>query len=153
MKKIPIKNYMLVIAISVITVLLVFYLIGIYNKGNKLDFITEVKEKKLSQYVIENNNIYIYFSKGNNKELEKNFEQYLINNEVKSNLIYVDLNSTSKDFNSKFNNDFIEVTSSIRIELKNPSLVYLENGKVIDFTTDIQTIDDIKYFIERNNND
>ena len=45
MKKIPFKNYIYVFFIIIITILVVFKLMDIYNKNNKIDFITEVKEQ------------------------------------------------------------------------------------------------------------
>ena len=59
MKKIPFKNYIYVFFIIIITILVVFKLMDIYNKNNKIDFITEVKEQDLQQFVLEKNDVFI----------------------------------------------------------------------------------------------
>lgn len=153
MKKIPIKNYIYAFLIIVVTLLLVFKLMDIYKKNNKIDFITKVNENDLQQFILEKNDVFIYFSKNNNKVLEQDLKKYLDNNEIKNDIIYVDLNDTSKDFEKKFNNNFMEVTSSAYINITNPTLIYIEDGKINDVLVEIKNIDEIKSFIGRNTND
>ena len=153
MKKIPIKNYIYAFVIVVVTLLLVFKLMDIYKKNNKIDFITKVNENDLQQFILEKNDVFIYFSKNNNKVLEQDLKKYLDNNEIKNDIIYVDLNDTSKDFETKFNNNFMEVTSSAYINIINPTLIYIEDGKINDVLVEIKNIDEIKSFIGRNTND
>lgn len=153
MKKIPIKNYVSALLIIIITILLTISLVNIYNKNNKIDFISEIKEEDLNQFIVETNNIFIYFSKANNKQLEQDLEKYLENNEIKNDMIYIDLNNITKDFEIKFNNQFNEVTSSVYCSIKNPALVYIQNSKIADCLNNIDNINDIKTFIKRNLND
>ena len=153
MKKIPFKNYIYVFFIIIISILVVFKLMNIYNKNNKIDFITEVKEKDLKQFVLEKNDVFIYFSKSNNKKIEQELKKYLDNNEIKNDIIYVDLNNTSKDIETKINNNFKEISSTNYISIKNPTILYIADGKINDVLIEINNIDDIKQFIERNKND
>lgn len=153
MKKIPFKNYIYVFFIIIITILVVFKLMDIYNKNNKIDFITEVKEQDLQQFVLEKNDVFIYFSKSNNKKIEQELKKYLDNNEIKNDIIYVDLNNTSKDIETKINNNFKEISSTNYISIKNPTILYIADGKINDVLIEINNIDDIKQFIERNKND
>lgn len=153
MKKIPFKNYICAFLITIMTLFVVFNLIEIYNNNNKIDFMTEVKEEELQQYIVENNNIFIYFSKGNNKKIEDELEKYLENNEIKNDIIFVNLDKVSKDFELKFNSSYKEVTSSVYYNLKNPTIVSIKSGKIVNYLNKLNNIDDIKQFIERNTND
>ena len=146
MKEIPIKNYIITIIISLLTIVLVFSLMNKYNtRNNKLLFLSEVKEDNLNEFITEKNDIIIYFSKNKHKELDSELEKYLQNNEVKNNIIYVDLNNVSKHFDDDFSKNY----STTLIDIKDPTLVIIEDKKVTNYLSDMQNINDIKNFIER----
>lgn len=146
MKKVPIENYIAIILISISIVGIVYLLMDRYrHEHSKIDFLTEVSEKDLSQFILEKNDVIIYFTKNTDKELSKDLEDYLLNNEVKNNIIYVDLNTVSKKFEKNFNKKF---SPSTYYKIGNPTLMYIEDGKVAYYLTDIDNIKQIKTFIK-----
>ncbi len=136
------KKYLLAIIISVITVVLVFGLMNIYNSNKKLVFLTEVKQADLGQFITEKNDIIIYLTKNNNKELTKSLEEYLENNEIKNNIIYIDLNAVDKNFE----NELEQYGASIK--LNDPTIINIVNGKVANYDNNIEGIEEIKEFLE-----
>lgn len=150
MRQIPMKNYVIAIIISIITVGLVFYLMNIYNsRDSKIDFIDEVSEKDLDYYVAERSEILIYMTSAKKaKNIEKEFKKYLNKKVSKDNYAYIDLNEVSKDFKDNFNDKY---SKSNKIEITDPSLILIENGRVEDSLINIKEFKQIKDFIERSN--
>ena len=149
MRKIPIKNYIIALIISLLTVVVVLDLMSIYNnRDTKIKFITEIKDKDVNYYIAENNDTLIYFSSGKKaKNIEKEFKEYLKDKEF--NIIYIDLD----DINDNFKRDFISiyVPVSYKLEITDPSLILIENKQVSNYLTNINDFTQIKDFIERSN--
>lgn len=149
MRQIPIKNYIIAIIISVLTICLVFYLMNIYNsRDTKINFIDEVSESDIDYYITERSEIIIYMTSAKKaKNIEKEFKKYLKNKTSKDNYAYIDLNNVKKDFKDNFINKY----SENKIVITDPSLILIENSKIKDSLTNIKEFDQIKQFIERSN--
>lgn len=149
MRQIPIKNYIIAIIISVLTICLVFYLMNIYNsRDTKINFIDEVSESDIDYYITERSEIIIYMTSAKkSKNIEKEFKKYLKNKTSKDNYAYIDLNNVKKDFKDNFINKY----SENKIVITDPSLILIENSKIKDSLTNIKEFDQIKQFIERSN--
>ena len=85
MRKIPLKNYIILGIIIVVSVFAVLYFNQLYkNTKNSdtilYDFIKEVKPYELDNYIIENPNFIMYISSriSSNKTFEKKFKNFLM---------------------------------------------------------------------------
>ena len=151
MRKIPIKNYIIAIIISILTVGLVLKLTDIYNsQQHKINFITEISEKDLDYYVAENNDVLIYMTTNrNSKEINKQFKKYLKNKEI--DIIYIDLNEVSDDFKDNFRKKYFPKYYSNTFIITDTTLVLIEDGMISKNLYNITDFEQIKEFIERSN--
>lgn len=153
MKKIPITNYFLSLIIGLITVVLVFYIMDRYNNRlTEINFINEVKEADLDYYIAENNNVLIYMTSGkNSRTIDKEFKKYLKNRDIKEKIIYVNLNDVSATFKDKFGKKYVPLSASYKLYINDPTMIFIENGQIEYWLTDIKEFEQIKLFIERSN--
>ena len=94
-KKIPIKNYFIVVLIAILTISLTFCLMITYNnkEKNTLSFVSQVKENELDSYITERQEVVIYMASSNNKnikELEKDLKKYTEEKNLKDFYVYLD---------------------------------------------------------------
>ena len=151
MRQIPMKNYVIAIIISVITVGLVFYLMNLYNnRDNKIKYINEVTETDLDYYIAENNDTFIYMTTNkNNKKLNKEFKKYLKNKEL--NIIYVDLNNVSGHLKKDFINKYYPKHYSSTFVITDSSFVVIEDSKIAAGVSKVTDFKQVKDVIERSN--
>ena len=70
MRKIPMKNYIILLAITIVTILLVVYLVNLYqtkkdyenNVNHRMTFLKEIKVEDFDNYITENPEGFIYLS-------------------------------------------------------------------------------------------
>jgi|GEM_PF-3782705 len=155
---IPKKNYMIVLIISILTLLLIFGLKNIYEKNQvinneTLDFMSEIKENELKTFIIENHEAIIYLSSSNNETLdsfESKLKNYVLNNNLEKTIVYIDLSKVSDKFYENFNKQYFNNKQIIVFE-KEPSLLYIKEGKVVDYLSVSKSkinIDIVKEFVE-----
>ena len=92
-KKVPIKNYVILVVIVLLTVAVVFYIRDWYNTTKEYyaqnsvitQVVREIKSEEISNYTLENQKFVLYVASGRNTEL-KNFE-----NDLKSLIQKMDL--------------------------------------------------------------
>lgn len=155
-RKIPKKNYIILIILSLITLLLTFFLVNKYKDDfydNKIKFVSEIKENEINDYAREGHEIIIYMSNSKNRKLrklEKDLKKYTEQNDLKEKFVYLDLYTVSNNFNNEFYVKFINESYNGSFEIKDPTIVIIDNEKVKTFTNDIKNIDDIKEFFNNN---
>lgn len=145
-RKIPAKNYLLLILLFAVTIFIVAYLANAYKAREEYklknstmgEIVEEIKTDEVSNYIIDNPNIMIYFSSTIDKKVkkfEKEFRKYIVNEELSTKIIYVDTNEIKTDefYNDFSNRYFDKELTNKSISLKYiPNMVVLKDGKVTD---------------------
>lgn len=166
-KKIPVKNYLIVVLLAVIVVLLTLYINAWYKtyQENKLSvspFSGEVEEvdlKEISLTFAEMNEVVLYIGYTNNKsiyDMENRLLKYIKSNDLIDKFIYVDVT----DYKKSEYLDILKNTFSDKSEEINevPLLIFVKNGKAelvinskagVINTSDIDNIKE-KYDLEDN---
>lgn len=164
---IPRKNYYLLVLLVVVTLSLLYFSVNWYYvyEENRIgesviaSIVPEVKEEELSNYLMDNPNIVIYFASAKDKEtksFEKKLKKYISEEELKDQIVYV---NTDEIVDKSFYQNFI--SNYFNSELKNkkisleylPNMVTLRDGKVQDVLVTYDsnvTVDDVKRFLEKN---
>lgn len=155
-KKIPLKNYILLGVVLIITIILVIYLYMWNNtyEENKLntmimdEYLQVINYNELENYLTENKNAVIYCSKLENKNIrnfEKKFKKVITKNSLNNDILYLDLTKELKS--SKTSNELKE---------KNiytiPSIIIYKNGtlySVYDIKNDNYNINKLVDFLEK----
>lgn len=160
LRKIPLKNYIILGVVIFISVLLLYYFymwVEAYNetKLNKpiMDKYMEViNYNELDNYLIENPNTIIYVSVLENLEIrnfEKKFKKIFRNNEINNEVLYLDITESIKNKNIKKelkDEYFINSTSILDV----PVIVVIDNGKlksIYSISENNYDVDRIKLFI------
>lgn len=157
MRKIPAKNYALLVALFVVTIAIVLFACDIYNSRSikqyvsvMNDFITEVKLDDLNGYTLENSPVVIYISDKTDsslKELEENYKELLTDYNLQTYFVYLDVSTNSIDVVAVFEEKY-----GIKLDSDNlPNLVVITEGKVTDLYTSTEfNKAEIVTFLEKN---
>ena len=162
-KKIPMKNYIILMLLFIITFLLTFYLYRWYvvystyqdNIPVIKDSLTELTEEEMEHYIDENPISTVYICTANDsscRNFEKNFKKIIEKNSLKEYIIYVRLTDDNKDeFINRFNSNHPYKKSALT---KYPAIILFEDGEVSDILQETDneklSISDVKSFIKRN---
>ena len=145
-RKIPLKNYIILIIIYIITFLAVFYAIFWYNnyKVNRLttpyiqNKINSISYEELDNYIIEYPNTIIYIGKNNDENCyntEKNLYSVLRKNNLIENTVFLDLSTNYSDtILDNISNKYFDESLKDK-ELKVPSIIIINDKKIKDFVT------------------
>lgn len=155
MKKIPLKNYLILVLLLVVSSVLVLYFINWYKEFQRHtsmlpEYISEIKYVELDNYMIENPDFVIFLSsKENNKttNLEKNLQKWLVSNNLIKKIIFMDIDQFDiKQFSKKYCDDFVQTKKDVMV-------IIVENQKVKNILSKSANeikIDDIKEFLKEN---
>lgn len=138
MRKVPAKNYLILLLLLVVTFGVVVFARDIYESRTKKQytsimnsFITEIKIDDLTDYTLENSPVVIYISDKTNVNLEDDEQKYkelLTDYNIQNYFVYLDTSSQVDDIIALFENKYsIDIDDS---EL--PNLVVIVEGKVVD---------------------
>lgn len=143
-KEIPIKNYIILIILSLVTLILTFNLAGIYQErmeynnqsNNIMKFLSEIKEEELKNYVLDNHDTIIYISSSvdnENKKFEYQLRKYINRKNLTKDFVYIDSSNVSENFYNDLNNNFLsEKLKSQNIDLKTiPNILIVKEGKIV----------------------
>lgn len=138
-KEIPLKNYIILSIVLILTIIVVIYLFmwqSTYEK-NKLQvpildkYLMVINANELDNYLIENKNAIIYTSKLNNEEVrlfENKFKNIIEKDNLNSSILYMDL---TEELNDK--NKINELNKKYGTEITNvPSILIFNDSKIID---------------------
>lgn len=156
-RQIPTKNYVILMLLSLFTILLVFGLVNLYNKNNHkeqtaMTFLLKIKENELRNYITENRDTIIYMASSNKektKEVETNLKDYILNNDLSNDIVYLDLSEVSEHFYTDFSNNYLNQSSKLDL-LKEPVIVIIDDGKVTDYLNNLETEEQLKAFLKSN---
>lgn len=162
MRKIPMKNYIILLAITIVTILLVVYLVNLYqtkkdyenNVNHRMIFLKEIKVEDFDNYITENPEGFIYLSNSSKEELkdiENKLKEELPKKEYIDQIVYLNLKNAPDNFI-----DTIKKYYSATMKLNEndiiPNIIIMENGQIthklnINNKTNIK---EIFKFLERN---
>lgn len=135
-REVPIKNYIKLGIILLISILALFYLYLWYRtyEENRLNtpimdnYLSIINYNELDDYLTENQNATIYLSKLNDNDIrsfEKKFKLIIQDNALKNKMLYLDLT------NELDQNNEITITNNYTINENNlPMIVIIENSQV-----------------------
>ena len=135
-REVPIKNYIKLGIILLISILALFYLYLWYRtyEENRLNtpimdnYLSIINYNELDDYLTENKNATIYLSKLNDNDIrsfEKKFKLIIQDNALKNKILYLDLT------NELDQNNEITITNNYSINENNlPMIVIIENSQV-----------------------
>jgi len=161
-RDIPLKNYIYLSIIILISLLLIFYFYLWYltYEESKLNnqimdrYMQVINYNELEDYIIENKNAYVYVSILENKKIrdfELEFKKTIIDNSLKKEILYLDLTEV-------YNNKKMISTAKkdYKIDDKNisnvPCILVFENGElnnIYDIKENNYDIELIEEFLEQ----
>lgn len=166
-REIPRKNYYLLLLLSVLTVLILWYCVNWYQERQKYELTTssvaeivsEVKQEELPNYLLDNPNAVVYFTSFQDKDIksfEKEFKKYILKHELTNEIVVVDTDKIQgQEFYTKFVNDyFVNELKNKSVNLNYlPNMIIVKDGKVknvlITYDTEI-TMNEVEHFLEKN---
>jgi len=140
-KKIGVSNYIIVIAIMIVSMFSIILLRNLYvtREENKLNIpvlrdvlMHELTASEVNNYINENPDVVMYISVSKDKEcrsFEEDIKSYLIDNNLGNDIVYVNLNSDEVD---SFFNSFNNALDNENKLNEYPAFVSIKNGKVED---------------------
>lgn len=163
MREIPKKNYILVFVITIATIGLVVYFSNWYKASKEYylessvmtNFLGEIKETEIENYILENPEVVIYISSDQldeTKKFEKQLKDYIIKEEIKAHFIYLNCSKVTNDFLSNFQKKYFKGGLS-NIHITYPNLLVVKDGKITDVLYKLKQEPDIKdarKFLEKN---
>lgn len=140
-RKIPVKNYIVLIILTILTFALIYYLASYYQKrkayessiDTRMGFLSEVKENELQTYILENHDALIYISDSTDDQyrvFEKQLKTLIVGEDLTKELVYMDMYKMSNHFFENLKNDFF--THSLNLQaLVYPNVLTVSNGKIV----------------------
>ena len=139
-KNIPLKNYIILAAILIVTIILVIYFYMWYGnyENTKLtspimdEYLQVINYNELNDYLVENKNSVIYVSVLDSKEIrnfEIKFKKFIKDNSLNNSILYLNLteelkdNKITKEIKSKYNLNNTDIT-------KVPSIIIFKDGNI-----------------------
>lgn len=139
-KEIPLKNYILLSIVLILTIVVVIYFFlwkNTYEKSKLQtpildDYLLVINYNELNNYLVENKDAIIYISKLNNENIrlfENKFKNIINKNNLNNKILYLDLteelkeNNIVKEINKKYGKEMTEV----------PTIVIIKDGKISSF--------------------
>ena len=163
-RNVPLKNYIILLAIFIGTFLLTYYLYRWYkvyaDYQNNIpvirDSLTEITKEEMEHYIEENTSATIYVCTADNqncRSFEKNFKKLVDKKALKEYIIYVnitdqDIDKFVSDFNDKYQYK-IKLTKDV------PAFITFEDGEVTDILEpendkDKLTMDEVTKYLKVN---
>lgn len=136
-KEIPLKNYILLSIVLILTIVVVIYFFlwkNTYEKSKLQtpildDHLLVINYNELNNYLVENKDAIIYVSKLNDESIrlfENKFKNIINKNNLNNKILYLDLteelkeNNIVKEINKKYGKEMTEV----------PTIVIIKDGKI-----------------------
>lgn len=161
MKKIPLKNYVILGVILIVSVIAVLYANNWLKETKKqyvdntviFDFIREVKVSEIDDYVVENPNFIVYLtskSNRNNIKFENDLEKFLTDNDLQKEFVFINIDDFQSENYSNFINKYYALNSSVTLT---DSIIIFDEQKISDIFYDVSdglTIKNVKNFLKKN---
>lgn len=132
-KEIPLKNYILLSIVLILTIVVVIYFFlwkNTYEKSKLQtpildDYLLVINYNELNNYLVENKDAIIYVSKLNDESIrlfENKFKNIINKNNLNNKILYLDLteelkeNNIVKEINKKYGKEMTEVSTIVIIK-------------------------------------
>lgn len=136
MRQIPKRNYVIYLLVCILTITLLIWWINSYNNikiyrdstNERMNFLKEIKETELVNYLGENTDYAMYLSNSEENDfadLENGLRKKLVKKDYISNIIYVNTRDLSVDFLSIINGKYQTNLTSL------PNLIVVNDGKIV----------------------
>lgn len=165
MRKIPTKNYFILFLITIVSVLIVMYLVNLYksredyndNVNHRMSFLREIYADDFNNYITENTESIIYLSNSSDSSLatiEKKLKDDILKKEYSQDIIYINLKNTGIEFVNTLNN-YYSNTLKLNQYSDIPNILIIKNGKIqrVYYINDDTEEKDIINFMELYYND
>ncbi len=130
-KQIPLKNYIILLLIILVSILILFYMYRWYETYKQTksnisimnDYLTVINYNELDDYIIENKNAIIYVSALGNEQttkFESSFKNIVLDNGLNKSMLYLDI--TNEDQEALF--------SKLKIDKNLPYIIVYTDGKI-----------------------
>ena len=136
-KEIPLKNYILLSIVLILTIVVVINLFlwkNTYEKSKLQtpildDYLLVINYNELNNYLVENKDAIIYVSELNDESIrlfENKFKNIINKNNLNNKILYLDLteelkeNNIVKEINKKYGKEMTEI----------PSIIIIKDGKI-----------------------
>lgn len=138
-RKVGVKNYLILSLIFIAATILTIYLCNVYNvyQEDKLQIpvirgtLSEITSEELDPYISENPTIMMYICTPSNdtcRKYEKSLKKYVVKEELQEQMVYLNISSEeSENFAGSFNEKY---TTSLKLKDRYPALLIFEEGKV-----------------------
>lgn len=139
-KNIPLKNYIILAVVLILSIILVIYFYMWYNAYEESKLNTMIMDKylqvinynELNNYLVENKDAVIYSSVLEDQKIrdfEKKFKNIIIKNSLNNDILYLDLTEELKDKN--ITKDIKETYNINNQDIANtPSIMIFKDGKL-----------------------
>ncbi len=162
-RKIPVKNYVILIVLFAAVIALVLYLCQLYRIYDEhqreipviRDSLFEIQPDELEHYVMENPTTVIYMCTAADegcRDFEKEFKKLVEKDTLQESVIYLNLSDVKQDeFVSQFNDNY---PYKRQLDVNYPAFVVFEDGKVKSILQADEdeklNISDVEQFIKLN---
>ncbi len=137
MRKIPMRNYIVYGLVCILTIVLLVGWVNMYatnktykdNTNERMNFLKEIKESELKNFLDENPEIAIYASNSediNISDFEKSLRKKLIKKDYTSDIVYVNTNSSSDQVLKLINDRYKTNYENL------PNLIVISDGIIVD---------------------
>ena len=142
-REIPVKNYVILILVFLVTIVAVFYVRDWYNTTKNYyaqnsvmtKVVREIKSEEISNYILENQRFILYVSSGHDsgiKNFEDDFKNLIQSLDITDDVLYMNLDGVnSESFYDLLKNNYVR-NSNIKNQIvdSNSSLYLFTDGKV-----------------------
>lgn len=149
-KEVPLKNYIILGIVFLVTIVAVFYVRDWYNTTKAYyaqnsvmtKTVREIKSEEISNYVLENQRFILYVSSGQNSEIkgfEDDFMKLIQKLDLSDDVLYMNLDDVDEDsFYNLLKDDFAS-NSKIKNQLiySSASLYLFNDGKITNVLNNV----------------
>lgn len=136
MRRIPIKNYIILLFIIIGVVVVTFGLRNFYNNSLRqtsvlYKYAKHMNSKELSAYLSENSSVIIYISDKydlNKDDIENKIKSKIINHNLYNNFVYIDKRDFDSEYLLIFNNNYHTNINTDKL----PTLIIYDDGSIAD---------------------
>lgn len=142
-REIPVKNYVILILVFLVTIVAVFYVRDWYNTTKNYyaqnsvmtKVVREIKSEEISNYILENQRFILYVSSGHDsgiKNFEDDFKNLIQSLDITDDVLYMNLDGVNATnfYNLLKNNYALNSKMKNQIVDSNSSLYLFTDGKV-----------------------
>lgn len=140
MRKIPTKNYLILFFITIISILIVVYLVNVYKSkqdynndvNHRMSFLREIYADDFTNYITENIDGIIYISNSSDNsliKLEKQLKKDIIKREYTQDIVYINSKNLAINFGdtlNKYYSDTVKLTEHSSI----PNVLIVKDGLI-----------------------